>query len=133
MPLTPEKIAAIEAVIVQIDAYRGEPIIRGVHPLWLAVVALEHLSRERYTVTPSGQTHRLDFPASTSWYRLVWASRGTRLTEPRTDAKEASEKGPFWFSGRGFVEVVGTEPRPDLALKWSKILRDCLAHFLSSP
>lgn len=34
--VTPKMARAIRAVIKQIDAYRGEEIKKGEHPLWLA-------------------------------------------------------------------------------------------------
>ena len=63
----------IHAVIRQIDAYQGEVIVKGEHPLWLAVVELEKVSvRSKYSTK---QPHRLDRPAARQWFHCIWASR----------------------------------------------------------
>lgn len=55
-PIDAAQRPLIRAVIAEIDAYQGDVIERGVHPLWLAIVALEQLQDRRETHGRAGQT-----------------------------------------------------------------------------
>lgn len=108
--ITEEKRAAILKVIEQIDRYRGGVIVRGRHPLWKAIVALEALSRTGF---------KLDMPASSQWYHGLWASRagspnvpiGTRVFNRRKHSKHRN---------------------PKLAVAWMAILKATLEKWLAA-
>ena len=107
----------IQEVIRQIDLYRGEPIVKGQHPLWLAVVALEKASR-KCGKDPRGQTvYKLDRPAPSLWYYCLWASR---------------DKHPNIQRGMRAPPGCTREQPPDpaLALHWAGRLRETLVGFL---
>lgn len=65
--------SAIDAVIKQIGAYAGEPIVKGEHPLWLAVVRLE--KQCRHIPDSNVQPYRLHIPAHRIWCSLLLHSR----------------------------------------------------------
>lgn len=108
----------IQAVILQIDRYRGETIVKGEHPLWLAIVALERVSR--HSPRSVRQPHRLDYPASRHWFYCVWASRAGMLNVPPGMSRdEAAASGSLTYHAN-----------PQLALYWAGVLRATLLSFL---
>ena len=107
-------------VIRQIDLYRGEVIEKDRHPLWMAAVALERLSRknERSTVQP----YRLDSVLNGPWMRCLWASRPD-FPNISIDAVPHSEIG--WYSTR-------KDPaNPELAMAWAVRLHEAIITMLS--
>ena len=100
----------INAVIRQIDAYQGEVIVKGEHPLWLAVVELEKVMR------PGPKVNKLDPPAAVQWYCCLWASRPNMRNVPL---------GERPFAGEPFAPA-----DPQLAIGWAAILRQTLVEFL---
>lgn len=114
--MTPEKREAIEAVITEIDRYKGELIEKEKHPLWLAVVRLEKLCQPPRPGCRVGQW-RMDGGMHAPWIHGLKASRGYQVTEPVA------------YCIRGVVLHVDGEfiedevPRSDLAEKWMQVLR----------
>lgn len=108
------KAAAIRRVIRQIDLYQGEEIVKEAHPLWMTVVALEKMCRQRQR-----GDFRLHTPASGQWYRGLWASRDGMRNVPLTarmyEIHADRTPGP---------------PDPQLAMAWMQQLKQTLQSWL---
>jgi hypothetical protein len=116
---TPRRLAAMERVIEECRAYQGEPIVRGEHPLWHAVVELEKLSRMR--TTESCQKFKLDKGPDTVWFVGLWASRPDMPNVPL----EGAQKTYMYFGQKD-------PPEPGLAKAWIGQLGEMLSAILAA-
>lgn len=78
---TPEILAKLDAVIELLAAYDGEPIVAHEHPLHNAMVALEKTLQVSCDDPPPKQPSKLPMYMSSTWHRLLHASRVVRKTD----------------------------------------------------
>lgn len=117
--MEPAKEAAAMAVVAQIDVYGGEEIVANEHPLWLAIVALEKLSKP--AAPPLRSHNALDTGFKRLWLFGLWASRpGVRnvAKDGRTlKHKNAHPKLAMywlrWLRRELLNEVAGRDPFDD--------------------
>lgn len=111
---TDQILDATDVLFDALEEYQGEVIVKGEHPVHNAVVALERLMMHRkvpdHIVDP--QPYKLMRGMSLVWFQMLWASRGTRVADPKLRTRKnchlsLGEKG---------------EPHPEFAKEWGFIL-----------
>jgi hypothetical protein len=121
--MSPRKRRAMRKVLKELSRYRGGVVRKGRHQLWLAVVELEKLSRRIWRSTVHTiQPYKLDRPADSQWFKLLWASRNDSPNVPIEDPTGRGDPTKLWERGPADKR---------LALAWASKLKETLENWLA--